>query len=50
VERDEDVVLFDIVPQSERVADIKDKVKVVQGNLEVWPEVLTVTRYHFRSK
>jgi hypothetical protein len=43
-------VLFDIVPQSERVVDVKDKVKVVQGNLKVWPEVLTVTRYHFRSK
>jgi len=50
VKRDEDVMLFDIVPQSERVADIKDKVKVVQGDLKVWPEVLAVTRYHFQSK
>ena len=44
VERGEDVVLFDIVPQSERVADIKDKVKVVQGDLKVWPEVLNVVK------
>jgi len=42
VERGKDVVLFDIVPQTKRVADIKDKVKVVQGDLKVWPEVMNV--------
>lgn len=42
--RGEDVVLFDIVPRIERVADIKDKVKVIQGNLGVWPEVLNVVK------
>ena len=47
MERDEDVVLFDIVPQSERVADIKGKVKVVQSHLKVWHEMLAVTRYHY---
>ena len=44
VERGEDVVLFDIVPQSERVADIKDKIKVIQGDLKVWPEVLNAVK------
>ena len=43
-ERGEDVVLFDIVPRVERVANIKGKVKVVQGDLEVWPEILNVVR------
>lgn len=44
VEKGEDVVLFDIAPRIERVADIKDKVKVVQGDLKVWPEVLNVVK------
>lgn len=30
-------MLFDIVPQTERVADIKDKVKVVQVTLRSGP-------------
>lgn len=38
----EDVILFDIRPRIERVADIQDKVKIVQGDLQVWPEVLNV--------
>lgn len=42
VERGEDVILFDVVPRIERVADIRDKVKVVRGDLQVWPEVLNV--------
>jgi nucleoside-diphosphate-sugar epimerase len=42
--RGEDVVLFDLVPRIERVADIKDKVKVIQGDLKVWPEVLNVVK------
>ncbi len=45
VERGEkDIVLFHIGPRFDRVADIKDKVKVVQGDLKVWPEVLNVIR------
>ena len=44
VERGEDVVLFDIFPQIERIPDIKDKVKVVQGDLKVWPEVMNVIK------
>jgi len=44
VERGKDVVLFDIVPQTKHVADIKDKVKVVPGDLKVWPEVMNVVK------
>jgi len=44
VERSEEVVLFDIATRDERVVDIKDKVKVVQGDLKVWPEVLNVVK------
>jgi len=44
VERGEDVILFDIAPQMERVADIKNNVKVVQGDQTVWPEVLNVVK------
>ena len=44
VERGKDVVLFDIAPQTERVADIKGNVKVVQGDLKVWPEVMNVVK------
>ena len=44
VERGEDLILFDIAPQMERVADIKNNVKVVQGDQKVWPEVLNVVK------
>ena len=44
VERGEDLILFDIAPQMERVADIKNNVKVVQGDQTVWPEVLNVVK------
>jgi len=40
----EDVVLFDVALHSERVASIKDKVKIVQGDLKVWPEVLNAVK------
>jgi len=43
-ERGEDIVLFDIAPRSERVADMKGKVKVIQGDLKVWPEVMNVVK------
>ena len=42
--RGEDVVLFDLVPRIERVADIKDKVKIIQGDLKVWPEVFNAVK------
>ena len=44
VERGEDVILFDIVPQMERVADIKNNLKVVQGDQTDWPAVLNVVK------
>ena len=45
VERGEkDIVLFDIAPRLDRVADIKGKVKIVQGDLKVWPEVMNVIK------
>jgi len=44
VERGEEVILFDIAPQTERVAEIKDKVKIVRGDLKVWPEVMNVVK------
>lgn len=44
VGRGEEVILFDIAPQTERVADLKDKVKIVRGDLKVWPEVMNVVK------
>ena len=44
VERGEEVILFDIAPQAERVAELKDKVKIVRGDLKVWPEVMNVVK------
>ena len=44
VAKGQDVVLFDIVTRPERVAAIKDNVKIIQGDLKVWPEVLNAVR------
>ncbi len=44
VARGKEVVLFDIVARPERVADIKDRVKIVPGDLKVWPEVMNVVK------
>jgi len=44
VERGENVVLFDIAPRFELIADIKDKAKVIQGDLTVWSEVMNVVK------
>lgn len=44
VKKGEEVVLFDVAPRSERVADIKNKVKVIQGDLKVWPEVMNAVK------
>lgn len=40
VELGEDVVLFDLVSQSKLIEDIKDKVKIVRGDLSNWAQVL----------
>ena len=45
VAKGRDVVLFDIVTRPERVAAIKDNVKIIQGDLKVWPEVLNAVRW-----
>jgi len=42
--RGENVVLFDIAIAHQRLTDIKDKVKVIQGDLKVWPEVLNAVK------
>jgi len=42
--RGENVVLFDVAVTAQRITDIKDKVKVVVGDLKVWPEVLNAVR------
>ena len=44
VERGKEVILFDIAPQTERVAELKDRVKIVRGDLKVWPEVMNVVK------
>ena len=41
-DRGEEVVLFDIVINHPRIEDIANKVKVVQGDLGNWSEVLNV--------
>ena len=44
VDRGEDIILFDIDINWNRIKGIKDKVKVVQGNLGNWAEVLHVVK------
>lgn len=44
VERDESVVLFDIALNYNRIEGIENKVKVIQGDLKVWPEVFNVIK------
>ena len=44
VERGEDIVLFDVNVNLNRVREIKDNVKIIQGNLAVWQEVLNVVK------
>jgi len=46
VQRGEEVVLFATTPRLERLADIKDKIKFVQGDLKVWNDVLNVVKDH----
>lgn len=44
VEQGEEVVLFDVVIAEHRIKDIKNKVKVVRGDVGNWPEVANVVR------
>jgi len=44
VDRSEDVVLFDININWDRIKDIRDRVTVIQGNLGNLPEVLNVVK------
>jgi threonine 3-dehydrogenase len=44
LKKGEDVVLFDIVTRSPLINDIKDRVKIVQGDLASWAEVLEVVK------
>lgn len=46
LEKGEEVVLFDIVRSSPLLHDIKDKVKIVQGDLASWAEVLEVVKQY----
>jgi len=38
------IVLFDVVPNYKRIDDIKDVVKVVRGDLALWPNVLDAVK------
>ncbi len=49
VDRNEEIVLFDIVPREKMWADIKEKVKFVRGNLANWASVLNVVK-EYRPK
>ena len=47
VAKGEEVVLFDVMTNSPLIQDIKNKVKIVQGDLSSWAEVLGVVKqYH----
>jgi threonine 3-dehydrogenase len=40
LKKGEDVVLFDVVTKSPLIHDIKDKIKIIQGDLASWAEVM----------
>lgn len=42
----EEVILFDIIPQSKLIGDIKSRVKIVQGDLGNWARVLEAVKNH----
>jgi threonine 3-dehydrogenase len=44
LKKGEEVVLFDVMTNSPLIKDIKDKVKIVQGDLASWAEVLEVVK------
>ena len=43
-EQGKKVTLFDLIPRCERIADIIDKINIVQGDLTVWPEIMNVIK------
>ena len=44
VQQGEDVVIFDVAARSDVIEDIKDSVKVVQGDLKIYSEVFNVVK------
>jgi threonine 3-dehydrogenase len=46
VDRQEEVVLFDVAPNAARIKEIGDKVKLVLGNLANYSEVFNVVKDH----
>lgn len=44
VSRGDQVVLFDVVPRSRLIDDIKDRVSIVQGDLANWSQVLDAVK------
>jgi len=46
LKKGEEVVLFDIIKDSPLLYDIKDRVKIVQGDLASWAEVLEVVKQY----
>ncbi|MDP3013743.1 MAG: NAD-dependent epimerase/dehydratase family protein, partial [Candidatus Subteraquimicrobiales bacterium] len=46
LKKSEEVVLFDVATKSSLLHDIKDKVKIIQGDLASWAEVLEVVKDH----
>ena len=46
LEKGEEVVLFDVVRTSPLIHDIEDKLKIVQGDLASWAEVLEVVKQY----
>ena len=46
LDRKEEVVLFDVAPNPERIKGIGDKVKLVLGNLANYSEVFNVVKDH----
>jgi threonine 3-dehydrogenase len=46
VRKGEEVILFDIVKSSPLIKDIQNRVKIVQGNLASWAEVLEVVEQY----
>ncbi len=46
LQKGEDVVLFDIVGSSPLIKDIKNNVKIVQGDLASWAEVMEVVKQY----
>jgi nucleoside-diphosphate-sugar epimerase len=44
LQRDEDIVIFDIAPRLEVLEGLKGNIKVVYGDLKVWPEVINAVK------